>query len=91
MLKLVGEFEGSGMTQREFSTSKGIGFHKFGYWYRKFKKGESGGVEVPGFLKVDGSFGETDRAGLELEYPNGVKLRLVPADLSLVSGLIRLF
>lgn len=91
MLKLVEEFEGCGMTQREFSTSKGMGFHKFNYWYRKLKKGQTGEDRLQGFFKVDPVTAGSAGRDLELLYPNGVKLKLGSDDLSLVSRLIRLY
>jgi hypothetical protein len=91
MILLIGEFEGSGLSQKDFSTSKGMGFHKFNYWFRKLKK-ENGVGDAAGFVRVD--TGKSEREGqslLEVEYPNGVKLKLSSADLPLVSHLIRLF
>ncbi|QDH80442.1 IS66 family insertion sequence element accessory protein TnpB [Echinicola soli] len=91
MLLLMEEFENSGQTQKEFSATMGIGFPKFNYWYRKLKK-EKGSGGTADFVRVDTSKPETaGRATLELEYPNGVKLKLSSGDLSLVSHLIRLF
>ncbi|EKB51207.1 IS66 family insertion sequence element accessory protein TnpA [Cecembia lonarensis] len=91
MLKLLEEFEVSGMTQRDFSASKGMGFHKFNYWYRKLNKEQMGGDQLNGFFRVDaGTVGSSGR-DLELIYPNGVKLKLNAGDLSLVSRLIRLY
>lgn len=91
MLLLMEEFENSGQTQKEFSATLGMGFPKFNYWYRKLKK-EKGAGGAAGFVRVDTAEPEAaGRAPLELEYPNGVKLKLSSGDLSLVSHLIRLF
>ncbi|MDO6440488.1 hypothetical protein Q4534_23900 [Cyclobacterium sp. 1_MG-2023] len=49
MVELVHEFETSGQTQTLFSESKGIGFHKFNYWYRKLKREA---VTPQGFYKM---------------------------------------
>lgn len=43
---LMEEFENSGQTQKEFSTSRGMAFPNFNYWFRKLnkKKEETGGL-----------------------------------------------
>lgn len=89
MLLLMKEFENSGLSQKEFSGSKNIGFHKFNYWYRKLKREQE---ELSGFVRVD--TGKTTSHGgsqLELIYPNGVKLKVDCGDLPLLSQLIRLY
>ncbi|PSL02242.1 IS66 family insertion sequence element accessory protein TnpA [Cecembia rubra] len=53
MLKLVEEFEVSRMTQRDFSASKGMGFHKFNCWYRMLNIEQTGGDQLQGFFRVD--------------------------------------
>ena len=90
MLLLMKEFEDSGLTQKQFSASKDIGFHKFNYWYRKLKREDE---ESPGFLRVDTSSRRASIGSdpLEVVYPNGVKLKVACGDLSLLSSLIRLY
>ena len=89
MALLMEEFAQSGQSQKDFSATRGMGFHKFNYWFRKLKKERE---EPSGFVRV-----ETDTilsgAGeqLELLYPNGVKLKTCSTDLSLLSRLIRLY
>jgi hypothetical protein len=89
MTRLVLEYETSGQTQKSFSESKGIGFHKFNYWYRKLK-GEAG--QPGGFHKIE-SRGPAPAGdcSAELVYPNGVVLRLDRPDPDLLSRLIRLY
>ena len=91
MLKLVEEFKCSGMTQRDFGVSKGIGFHKFNYWYRKINKEQAVEDQLGVFYKVDARNDRSKGKDLELFYPNGVKLLLSSEDLSLVSRLIRIY
>lgn len=89
MTRLVLEYEASGQTQKSFSESKGMGLHKFNYWYRKLK-GE--GAQPGGFHKIESGVPRPDRDfGVELVYPNGVVLRLESADPDLVSHLVRLY
>ncbi|GAB3011272.1 hypothetical protein GCM10027284_33210 [Cyclobacterium sediminis] len=89
MVELVHEFETSGQTQKLFSESKGIGFHKFNYWYRKLKREA---VTPEGFQKIENHTPRsTKNCKAELVYPNGVVLRVDSADPDLVSLLIRLY
>lgn len=89
MTMLVGEYETSGQTQKCFSESKGIGFHKFNYWYRKLQREAA---SSDGFHKIESSVPRPVRdCRVELVYPNGVVLRLDSADPELVSRLVRLY
>lgn len=91
MILLIEEFKVSGLSQKEFSASKGMGFHKFNYWYRKLKT-EKENAYPSGFIRLDTTKADSAVFGeLELEYPNGVKLKISSGDLSLVSHLIALY
>jgi len=91
MVLLMEEFERSGLSQKEFSATMGMGLPKFNYWYRKLKRERESEVS-PGFVQVDTLKADrVSRGQFELEYPNGVKLKLSSVDLSLVAHLIRLF
>ena len=91
MVLLMKEFENSGQSQKDFSASKGIRFHKFNYWFRKLKKEMES--EIPSsFVRIETA--KPDKISgevIELEYPNGVKVKLNTVDLSLVSRLISLY
>ncbi len=89
MLLLIEEFGNSGLSQKEFSASKGMPFHRFNYWYRKLKKENE---EPAGFVRVDTRKPDIFPGGhFELEYPNGVRLKTPSCDLSLLSQLITLY
>lgn len=89
MTRLVREYETSGQTQKLFSESNGIGFHKFNYWYRKLQREAA---SPGGFHKIESSVPRPVRdCRAELVYPNGVVLRLDSADPELVSRLVRLY
>ncbi len=89
MTRLVREYETSGQTQKLFSESRGIGFHKFNYWYRKLKR-ETAAPD--GFHKIESSVSRPVRdCRAELVYPNGVVLRLESTDPDLVSHLVRFY
>ena len=80
----VASFKSSGLTQREFCLRENIKLPKFSYWYRKVGPGatptSSGFTEVTPSLPSD---------GLEVVYPNGVKIRGIQ-DLSLLQLLVKL-
>lgn len=89
MTRLVREYETSGQTQKLFSESRGIGLHKFNYWYRKLKRETAA---PSGFHKIESGGSRPARDCMaELVYPNGVVLRLDSADPDLVSHLVRLY
>jgi hypothetical protein len=89
MLLLMEEFGKSGLSQKEFSASKGIPFHRFNYWYRKLKKENE---EPAGFVPLDTLKPDVFPVGqFELEYPNGVRLKIPACDLSLLPHLIALY
>ncbi|GAB3655227.1 hypothetical protein GCM10028791_26380 [Echinicola sediminis] len=91
MTSLVCEFEQSGMTQKAFSASKGMGFHKFNYWYRKLKKEAVSKESAARFIEVDTSGAHRGVSALEVSYPNGVRVSVPSGDLSVVSSLIKLY
>ena len=89
MTRLIQEYGTSGQTQKSFSESKGIGFAKFNYWYRKLQI-EAG--EPGGFHKVESrSANPAGDCRAELVYPNGVVLRLDRPDPEFISRLIRMY
>ena len=89
MILLMEEFARSGQSQKDFSASKGMGFHKFNYWFRKLKKERE---EPSGFVRVEtGTILSVAGEQLELVYPNGVRLKTASGDLSLLSRLIGLY
>ncbi|MFC4871970.1 IS66 family insertion sequence element accessory protein TnpA [Negadavirga shengliensis] len=89
MTRLVGEYETSGQTQKCFSESRGIGFHKFNYWYRKLQREAA---HPGGFHKIEcqGARPSGD-CRAELVYPNGVVLRIDRPEPELLSRLIRMY
>lgn len=89
MSSLVEEFKTTGLTQKSFSEQKGIGFHKFNYWYRKLRDEPFHGAT--GFMPVRTQGSSLPAETVEVVYPNGVKLRVPGGDLSLLSNLIKLY
>ena len=89
MTRLIREYEASGQTQKCFSETRGIGFAKFNYWYKKLQREAA---QPDGFHKIesDGTSQVRD-CNAELVYPNGVVLRLEHTEPELLSRLIRIY
>jgi transposase-like protein len=87
MYKIVEDYQNSGKTQKEYSQVVGIGKSKLNYWVRKWQSLQS--QPVNGFVKIEAGFAREE--GVEITYPNGVKLKADKADLSMISQLIRLY
>jgi len=70
--EVLNEFSGSGITAMQFCKERSINKATFYYWKKKL----SANKEHPkGFLEIDVS--APIKAGIEIEYPNGVKLRVL--------------
>lgn len=82
MEAVVGSFQSSGLSQREFCKQQQIKLATFSYWYRKIKSHSE--VSISGFTEVTAP---VDSVGLEVVFPNGVTVRGI-RDLSLIKELI---
>lgn len=87
MYSLVDGFHKSGKSLKDFCSETGIKTSTFSYWIKKKRMSEH---PKETFLKIEAraSFSE---GGLEIIYPNGVRLKTSQADLSTISALIRLY
>jgi hypothetical protein len=84
MEETVASFKSSGLTQREFCLHENIKLPTFSYWYRKVC---AAATPTPsGFTEVTAS---VQSSGLEVVYPNGVRVRGIQ-DLSLLQLLVKL-
>ena len=52
MFALIRQWQGSGMTQKDFCVKKDIVYATFHYWYRKFRDAEPSDALVPSFVPV---------------------------------------
>jgi transposase-like protein len=86
MYNLVTEYQRSGLSAKAFSKEKGISPTTFGYWIRKNKQEDQSG----GFVEVDTVLNSSS-SGMELIYPNGVKLQMSSPNLALIARLIKLY
>ena len=89
MYQLVEDYQNSGKTQKEYSREAGIGYAKFNYWVCKYRARHPS--SATGFIKIETLQDKQQPQDLEVLYPNGVKLKVTGADLSLISQLIRLY
>lgn len=89
MYQLVEDYQNSGKTQKEYSREAKIGYAKFNYWVCKYRALHP--TPAPGFIKIEALQDNQQPQDLEVLYPNGVKLKITGADLSLLSQLIRLY
>ena len=88
MRAMISEFRESGLSQRLFCEQRGINLHTFVYWVGKLKQADS----VSGFISVVQSSVSKPNLGFEIEYPNGVKLRISTSQsLQMIRQLIELY
>lgn len=77
MLGMIEEWQNSGITKKEFCEAHNIPQWKFYYWLKRYNQK---GNDVPGhFVPVStGKKKPSQTTGLEIQYPNGVKI-ILPA------------
>ncbi|MBS1940200.1 MAG: IS66 family insertion sequence element accessory protein TnpB [Bacteroidetes bacterium] len=84
MLAHVAAWKASGLSRKSYCSAHGLGIHTLNYWCAKARHEKVSG----GFVPLDVSTGD----GLELCYPNGVRL-LLPSGTSMaqVAAYVRLY
>lgn len=98
MYGVVTRWQSSGMKQKEFCRCEGISYYKFKYWKTRFAREQcllprSTNKEEPGsFIPVLPAGVEGFYRGIELTYPNGVKLSF-SQDISVhsITNLVKLY
>ena len=87
MSALIGEWESSGLSQKEFCQQHNLKMATFAYWRKKCKTHQETVTSFSGFQEVLPPI-----AGfVEIRYPNGVVVCLPRADADSLKALIRLF
>jgi len=71
MFPIIEEWRDSGLTKQAFCEQKGIAKSVFFYWHKKYKEEHSAG----GFLPIEIS-GSSSGSFIEIQYPNGIVVRL---------------
>ncbi len=88
-MKLIAEYEVSGLSQKEFGAKHDVSFSTFQYWlYTKSKKLSAESASRTRFLPVEvvpspalearGETAPPAGAGVEIALPGGVHVRLAP-------------
>lgn len=72
MFSLIEVWKSSGKTQKEFCQGKGLPYHKFHYWFKKYNHQNSPASDQPAFVQVP-AHGKA-RSAVELVYPDGRRL-----------------
>ena len=100
MFHLVERWEQSGMSLRAFSKSEVISYEKLRYWKKKFKGSDQNAKQelftlakdIPDFISVEVPNNVADFSGLQLIFPNQVKVTC-SSDIGLdrLKSLIKLF
>jgi len=84
-VKLIAEYEVSGLSQKEFVAKHDVSFSTFQYWlYRRNKKVRAVSNSTPEFVPVEvvdsaapkARRREAAAAAVEIELPSGVQVRL---------------
>jgi hypothetical protein len=87
MREVILEFSKSGLSRKVFCEQRGINLHTFVYWLGKIKQDNL----FSGFIAVE-PLAKKTALDIELEYPNGVKLRIAVAEnLQTIHQLIALY
>jgi len=79
MYGVITRWECSGLNQKEFCRLEGINYYRFKYWKTQQKKEQQSphqkqSEQKPDFIPVTIPVFGNDISGIELTYPNGVKL-----------------
>ena len=100
MFQIVERWEQSGISIRAFSNSEGISYEKLRYWKKKFKgSNQNIGQKLfrpqknfSDFISVEVPKNTVNFSGLELTYPNQVKITCPSGiELDTLKSLIKIF
>ena len=80
-LQQIEAWQSSGQTQQAYCTTNDLSYHRFGYWWRKFRQQsqEVQSQKGSGFVPVTHST-TSQSAGLSLAFPSGLVLRGIAGD-----------
>jgi hypothetical protein len=87
MSALIGEWESSGLSQKQFCQQHNLKMATFAYWRKKCKIHQETVPFFSGFQEI-----LPPTAGcVEIRYPNGVVVCLPQADVDSLKSLVRMF
>ena len=87
MFSLVEQWQASQMTKKEFCRHHQIKLSTFGYWNTRYRR--SCKEPAGGFVQIGSGGGPLD--GMQIIYPNGVRLSVAGYDAGLIGQLIHLW
>ena len=82
MYDMVVRWQNSGMKQKEFCRQEGISYYKFKYWKTHYTRNQDLNQQPQNydnshhFISLEVSNAENLFSGIELTFPNGVKLSI---------------
>lgn len=90
MFSLIEIWQGSNKTQQQFCKEKDIEYHKFSYWFRKYRAVHSPtGTDTKFFKQIKLREQNASSAHVELMFPDGRKLIFYqPVDASFLRSLL---
>ncbi len=74
MFAIIEECQVSNLTKKEFCQQKGIPVSLFYYWQKKYKEQQNPGGFIP--ININARNHISDSLAIEIQYPNGVIVRL---------------
>lgn len=90
MFSLIEIWQGSKKSQQEFCKEKDIEYHKFSYWFRKYRAMHSStGTDTKFFKQIKLKEQNPSSCAVELLFPDGRKLVFhQPVDVSFLRALL---
>jgi len=100
MYRMIAKWNRSGLTLKDFSKTSGVSYSKLKYWKQKFDVSQLSAVqsfknapgEIPDFIPVELPHTVSGFTGIELSFPNNVKITC-PSEIGIdaLKTLIKLF
>lgn len=88
MRAVVESYQKSGMGPSKFAAREGLNLNQLKYWIKKLKEEKK---PIPGFIELAPSLPAPVSCLLEIDYPNGVKIKLTRGDVPDLRELINLY
>jgi hypothetical protein len=85
---VVEAYHKSGMGPTKFASTNGVSLYQLKYWVKKLKEAKP---TSPGFIQVKPTPAMAVHNLVEIEYPNGVKIKVPTGSLPFLSQLIRVY
>jgi hypothetical protein len=88
MRGVVEAYHKSGMGPTKFASTNGVSLYQLKYWVKKLRKEKP---SSPSFIQIKPSASSVVKDLIEINYPNGVKIKLPTDNLPFLSQLIRVY